>query len=382
MYTIRNYGEMIADSARMDAYVRALRQTVRPGSVVLDIGTGTGIFALLACRFGARRVFAIEPSDAICVAQEIAAANGCADRIEFFQALSTQVTLPEPADVIVSDLRGILPLYQRHLVAMADARRRLLAPGGTMIPRSDTLWVAVIEATDLHDRAAAAWKENGFELDMDAARRLAANEWRRATVRAEQIAAGPECCGTLDYSAVDQPDFTAVVHLRAAKAATAHGLCVWFDATLAEGVHFSNAPGKPSLIYGSAFFPWPRPVDLAADDAVTLKLSAHLVGEDYVWSWDTRIADRAGAERVKADFRQSEFFGAPLSPAKLRKRAASHVPELNEEGRIDRLILALMNDGKSLGDIARELSAQFPERFARWQDALTRVGELSVRYSR
>jgi protein arginine N-methyltransferase 1 len=382
MYSIRNYGEMIADRARMDAYVRALRQTVRPGSVVLDIGTGTGVFALLACRFGARRVFAIEPSDAICVAQEIAAANGCADRIEFFQALSTQVTLPEPADVIVSDLRGILPLYQRHLVAMADARRRLLAPGGTMIPRSDTLWVAVIEATDLHDRAGAAWKENGFELDMDAARRLAANEWRRATVRAEQIAAGPECCGTLDYSAVDEPDFAAVVHLRAAKAATAHGLCLWFDATLAEGVHFSNAPGKPSLIYGSAFFPWPQPVDLAADDEVTLKLSAHLVGEDYVWSWDTRIADRAGAQRVKADFRQSEFFGAPLSLAKLRKRAASHVPQLNEEGRIDRLILALMNDGKPLGDIARELSAQFPERFARWQDALTRVGELSVRYSR
>ena len=48
MYSIMGYGEMIADSVRMDAYVRALRRAVKPGSVVLDIGTGTGIFAVVA----------------------------------------------------------------------------------------------------------------------------------------------------------------------------------------------------------------------------------------------------------------------------------------------------------------------------------------------
>ena len=72
MYSIADYGAMIADEVRMGAFVRALRQAVKPGAVVIDIGTGTGIFALLACRFGARRVYAIEPSDAIQVAREIA----------------------------------------------------------------------------------------------------------------------------------------------------------------------------------------------------------------------------------------------------------------------------------------------------------------------
>ena len=65
MYSIENYGEMIADHIRIDAYVRALKAAIKPGSVVLDIGTGTGIFALLACRLGARRVFAIEPGAVI-----------------------------------------------------------------------------------------------------------------------------------------------------------------------------------------------------------------------------------------------------------------------------------------------------------------------------
>jgi protein arginine N-methyltransferase 1 len=117
-----------------------LQRVVRPDAVVLDLGVGTGIFALLACQMGARRVYAIEPDDSIQVARDLAAANGCADRMEFFQALSTQVNLPEQADVIVSDIRRPLPLFGLPLPAIIDARRRLLAPGGVLIPRTDTLW--------------------------------------------------------------------------------------------------------------------------------------------------------------------------------------------------------------------------------------------------
>lgn len=91
MYSLAGYGSMIADRVRMDAFAQALRQATTPESVVVDIGTGTGILALLACRFGARRVYAIEPDDAIQVAREIAAANGYADRIDFIQAVSTKV---------------------------------------------------------------------------------------------------------------------------------------------------------------------------------------------------------------------------------------------------------------------------------------------------
>src|SRR5882672_2715616 len=101
MYSVADYGALIADTVRMGAFVAALKRTVRPGSVVVDIGTGTGICALIACALGARRVYAIEPNDAIEVAREIAAANGYTDRIEFHQAVSTDVTLPERGDVIV-----------------------------------------------------------------------------------------------------------------------------------------------------------------------------------------------------------------------------------------------------------------------------------------
>lgn len=95
MYSIADYGAMIEDTARIDGFIRAFRRVITRDTVVVDIGTGTGILALLACQLGARRVYAIEPDEAIQVAREAAAANGYADRVEYLQALSTAVTLPE-----------------------------------------------------------------------------------------------------------------------------------------------------------------------------------------------------------------------------------------------------------------------------------------------
>ena len=85
---------------------------------------------------------------------------------------------------------------------------------------------------------------------------------------------------------------------------------------------------------------------------------------------------------MKADFQQSTFFGACLSPQQLHKRATSHLPKLNEEGEIDRLILDLMGSGIALGEIARQVQEKFPGRFASRQEAMARVGELSLKYSR
>ncbi len=109
MYSLAAFGNMLTSQVRMDAYIEALRRTVTPTSVVIDLGSGTGIWSLLACRVGARRVYAIEASPAIQILVAAARDNGVSDRIVVLQRRSTEVSLPERADVMVSDLRGILP---------------------------------------------------------------------------------------------------------------------------------------------------------------------------------------------------------------------------------------------------------------------------------
>jgi type I protein arginine methyltransferase len=386
MYTIANYGAMIADTVRTGAFVRALRGAVKPGSVVIDIGTGTGIFALLACQFGARRVYAIEPDDAIQVAREIVKANGDSDRVEFIQAMSTDVSLPERADVIISDIGGILPWYRTHIPTIADARRRFLAPGGALIPQQDTAWAGVVDAPYLYAERTGPWEDNPYGFDMEAARRIVVNTWTRGAVTPDQLLVEPRRWATLDYSVAEDPDVRARVSWTVTRAGTGHGLVTGFDRIVGAGEHLSNAPDadaaiRPLDIYGTVFFPWSAPVPLSAGDLVTVDLEARFIGQDYVWNWKTAILDQGITGADKAVFTQSTLFGSPLSPARLRKRAASHSPSLTENGRIARLALDLMSKGLALGEIAARLSAEFSTRFPSPQDTLSYVADLSQEYS-
>jgi len=370
---------MIADRVRMDAYTEALRQSITPDSIVLDIGSGTGIFALLSCHFGARRVYAIETDDAIEVAKEIAKANSFEDRIEFIQARSTEVTLPERANLMISDLRGVLPFYQHNIPAVIDARTRLLDPAAVMIPLRDVIWAAIVEAPEPRRRL-DQW-DDFPGLDQRAAKRLVANTWWRARVSPDQLLSLPQCVTTLDYPAVDNPDLSTAVQFTVTRSGTGHGVLVWFDTELAKDIGFSNGPGLPEISYGSAFFPWTEPVDLKRDDVISLSLKADLVSEDYVWRWQTRIERGSLPATVIANFAQSTFLGTPLSSTQLHKRTATYQAARNDAGEIDLLVLSLMNGTKSTAEIATELLTRFPNKFTNFKNALNHAAALAAKYS-
>jgi predicted RNA methylase len=259
LYSLSGYGSMIADHVRIEAYTEALRRNVRQGSVVLDIGTGPGIFAVLACQLGASRVYALELDNIIQVARDLAAANGCADRIEFIQDISTRVTLPERADVMISDLRGVLPFFQRHIPSITDARRRLLAPGGILIPRRDTVWVAVVEAPLHYGSVVDVWEHNLLDQNLRPARELAVNNIQKMRLKAEQLMTRPQLWATLDYATIADTDAQGELQWAVDRAGIGHGIVVWFDAELADGVGFSCSIDTPDGIYGSLFFPWRQP---------------------------------------------------------------------------------------------------------------------------
>jgi protein arginine N-methyltransferase 1 len=265
---------------------------------------------------------------------------------------------------------------------MIDARQRFLAPGGTLIPLRETMWAAVVEAPELHRRYMQPWDDNSYGLDLRAGLGYAANSWGRAQVKPDQLLVRPACWATLDYTVIETPHVVGEVSWTMERPGTGHGLVIWFDAVLAEGVQFSNAPGAPELIYGTAYFPWPDPVPLAAGDLISVSLRADLVYEDYIWCWKTRVFDKGGTGQIKASFDQSDFYATPMSPTSLRKQAATYVPARTEDGAVDLFILSSMDGTATLGDIASSVCAQFPQFFPRWQDALAKVADMATRYSR
>lgn len=382
MYSLDAYGSMIADRVRVEAYAEALRKTVSKGSVVVEIGTGPGIFAVLACQAGAGSVYAIESGEIIQVAREVAAANGCADKIEFFEELSNRVTLPVRADVVLSDLRGVLPFFQRHIPAIVDARRRFLAPAGTMIPRKDLLWAAIVEAPKTYGELVDPWEQNPFGQNLSPARLLVVNNVQKVRVNPDQLLTGYRLWTTVDYASIENHDARGNLAWTVERAGTGHGMLVWFDADLADGTSFSNAPGAPETIYGSLFFPWTRPVPLVAGQTVCASLAAKLMESEYVWRWTTRIEpiEEPGASLIH--FEQAQLNGAVLSTTQLHKLAADYVPQLSEEGRMRCRTFDLMDGKAPLEEIARRLATEFPQRFPTWLQALSYAGAVSQEYSR
>ncbi|MGK2856592.1 MAG: 50S ribosomal protein L11 methyltransferase [Thermoanaerobaculia bacterium] len=366
---------MIRDRVRMDAFTAALKQRVTPGCTVVDLGAGSGILSLLACKFGAGKVYAIEPDDIIELARRNAAASGVSDRITFIQSTGQKAVLDDLADVVVSDLRGVLPWFDGHLDAILDARRRFLRPDGHLIGMRDELWAAVVSDAALHDRHMMLPSADDA-VNLTPMRSILGNSWTKGRITPESIVSSRRRVAAIDYLTFEKRDLTATVLLPVDRDADAHGVAVWFDAELAPGVTLSNRPGAPELIYGCPFFPWPEAVELHEGDTVELRLSATPGAEDFTWRWQTRISGRDGTQRVELD--QSTFHGMLIPERRLRTAKATFVPALSDEGERDRAILALMDGVRANEEIASALEA----RFGSFRAALDRIATLAEKYAR
>ena len=153
------HARMLHDNRRTGDYLAAIAEAVRPGDVVLDIGTGSGVLAVAAARAGARRVYAVEASDIAEVAERVFAVNGVQDRVTLIPGWSRTIDLPEPADVLVAEIIGNEPFEEEILETTLDARRRLLKPGARLIPNTLTLLARPLLLPDDEARQRALGRE-------------------------------------------------------------------------------------------------------------------------------------------------------------------------------------------------------------------------------
>jgi Methyltransferase domain/Arginine methyltransferase oligomerization subdomain len=347
---------------------------------VLEIGCGPGVFALLACQAGARKVYAVDSEEVVHFARELAVANGLADRIEFIQSDSRKLQLPERANVIISDIRGSLPLFGHAIASLEDARQRLLAPGGRLIPQRDTLKAAVIDAGDFYSRLISPWQESVPSLDLSPSLSLLLNGSYTSQFNPDQLLADPQTWAVLDYSAGAKPSADANLDFSVTRSGTANGICLWFEADLGNSITCSSGPASPKTIYGQVFLPWLQAVPVQQGQRICVSLQANLVGEEYIWRWETKVSGSGSSP--DRHFRQSTFQGANFTSQALRRRATDFVPSLSEEGQVDRWLLQAMDGKTSLQQMAQAAAERFPEVFPRWQDALHRAAELARQFSR
>ncbi len=270
---------MICDRVRTDAFRRAIDSVVHPGDVVLDVGAGSGILSAFAARAGAARVYAVERTAVAALAQQLAVANEVGKIVDVIHGDITDIVLPERVDVIVSEWLGGFGIDEGMLVPVIAARDRWLKPGGIMIPRSVTAWVALVHDRHLAETVAFL-RDTPYGLRFDdlvektvneisysgSFRHLAASDKRSDASR----------LWTTDASRIPigeaQAPHEAETLLSVRTHGTANALALWFSAELAPTISLSIGPGAPPTHWGMTTAPLRAPVELTPGTSVRARV--------------------------------------------------------------------------------------------------------------
>ena len=300
---------------RLTQYERAIAAVVRQGDVVLDLGTGSGLLAVLACRAGARRVYAIEASDAVQMGTLLTSTTEFAERIEFVHATSQKVALSEQVDVIVGDIHDTFGFQPGGLASIMDVRDRLLKPGGTLIPQATELMIAPLEAAALYAREIDVWNGCVHGVGLSSIRPFAVSHVHPGRFDSDQLLSPAAAIGTLHLARATSLHFSGSAVTTIHRDGIAHGLCGCFVTTLAGDIRMGNVPGDSSTTnFAQAFFPFDQPVPVAAGDEVSISIDSH---DGHIARW--RAAISRGGQR-HAQFDHSTLNGLLVSPASAASR--------------------------------------------------------------
>ena len=368
--------QFLADRSRLEQYASALREVVVPGDIVVDLASGTGILGLLACRAGAARVVAVEVDAIAGVARAIAQANGYADRIEVCRCHSSEASLPDRADLLVTDQIGHFGFDTGLLSLLADARARLLKPGGRLVPSRLDLEVAPVEHADQFARV-AFWETQPAGFDFSPVRPMAANTGYPTRFDASQLLCAPVTGCRIDLATSAPPVLRIDASFTAVRPGTLSGVGGWFTAQLSPSITLSNSPLDLRQIHRrQVFFPIEREEPLDAGDRIDL--SMRILPDDPIVSWTVDLTRQAGPA---ARFSHSTLKGMLFDATDLRMTDPEYRPRLTDRGVARRSVLELCDGSRTLAQIETELFERHRALFPSPAEAAVFVSEVVSRYT-
>ena len=276
---------MLVDEVRTSAYRAAIAQVVKPGDVVVDIGSGSGILSLFACEAGASQVYAIETGHMAGIAQLNARHLGFAGRMQVLRAMSTEVELPQRANVLVTETMGSLGLDENMLGFVLDARKRLLAENAIIVPQRLGLMIAPVEMPAEYDKYIAWWSEPHYGFDFSPMRVFASNSLLFMNLRPDVEVARAAEVFSVELATFESTLIRGNITFTAERDAEVHGFASWFDATLAEGIHVDSRRTQQSS-WKQAFLALEVPVRVARGETIEVDVETD---DGKSWTWRGRV---------------------------------------------------------------------------------------------
>lgn len=262
---------LLRDALRNQAYDAAIRRAVTPGCTVLEIGTGSGILAMMAARAGARVVTCESNPPVAAAARAVIAANGLADRIRVVGKrsfeLDPRADLGGPADILVSEIVSNDFVSEGVLAAHGDAVARLLKPDARVIPARGRVRVALADDRDWANLRLGM--VSGFDLSPF---NRVARPFREVTSDSPRIAlrSDPADLFTFDLAAPGPWRDRRTRMSLSATGGTVNGILQWISIDL-DGEIYENRPGDGMRsCWAPLLWPFTEARDTHAGDFVVI----------------------------------------------------------------------------------------------------------------
>jgi len=272
---------MLKDIVRGETYRRALEAVIKPDSIVLDMGAGSGILSFFAATAGARKVYAVEKTSIARLTNELAKDNNLLDRVEILNCDVLEINLPEKVDVLVSEWLGPFGIDENLLHPLLTTRDRWLKSGGKMLPERVTAWMAPAYDPAL-DSDMFFWQSRPYGLDLQTIAKYTSNEIRynQNHIGVEDLLAEPKPMWTTDLYAFEtanarQP-FSCSHTFTCKRRSVLNCVIVWFDADFPHGISLACGPGAPRNHWASTVCPMAQLLEVRPGNEIRIDFECEL----------------------------------------------------------------------------------------------------------
>lgn len=349
--------------------------SVRPGDVVLDLGTGLGTFAFFAAKAGAGKVYGIDKKDIVEMAKELCKFNNLQEKVIFYKGYSDKINLPEKVDLIITEMLWSLFISKTTMNSIKGAKEKFLKENGKIMPESVRIYLAPVSNQNVYNEIVSV---NEYGIDYTPATKMMINNFHQKLLKKEDLLSEPKMVREINLMNINSDELPIDWHgsFRSSYSGIIHGLAGWMDLKLTDDIILSNSPSSKPTVWENIFFPIDKPFKVLEGDTIDVALKTIPFEGDYEWNWDINIPEK-GESRS-----HSTFKGFPVSKDFFRKKSLDFIPAISPEGEIIKAILELFNGKRRVSDIAEEIQKRFPDRFKDIGSSLSRVERIIDRYSK